>query len=177
MHGRSEEWFASFVRQRWTSMVRLAHTLTLDEGRAEDVVQESFAKLWSAWSRVRDDDVDAYLRQIVVNQALSSYRRRWWRERPTDDLPELAIDAQTGHIDDRQSLIGALAALPKRQRAVIVLRYAWDMSEMQVAEVLGCSVGTVKTQASRGLTRLRAQLGDVWYADAADGLPVSARRS
>jgi RNA polymerase sigma-70 factor (sigma-E family) len=158
-------------------MVRLAHTLTLDEGCAEDVAQESFAKLWSARSRVRAGDIDAYLRRIVVNQALTSLRRRWWQERPTGDIPELAINSETGPVDDRQSLLAALAALPARQRAVIVLRYAWDMSEMQVADVLGCSVGTVKTQASRGLTRLRAQLADAWYADAADGPPAPARRS
>lgn len=177
MHGGSEAWFACFVRQRWTSMVRLAYPLTLDEGRAEDVVQESFAKLWSAWPRVRDDDVDAYLRRIVVNQALTIRRRRWSRERPTDDMPEPAVSAETGPIDDRQALVIALAALSKGQRAVTVLRYAWDMSETQVAEVLGCSVGTVKTQASRGLTRLRAQLGDAWYVDPTDRQVVSARRA
>jgi RNA polymerase sigma-70 factor (sigma-E family) len=177
VQGRSEEWFASFVRERWTGMVRLAYTLTLDKGSAEDVAQESFAKLWSARSRVRDGDVDAYLRRIVVNQALTSRRRRWSQEHPTDDVPDLAISSETGLVDDRQALLAALAALSKRQRAVIVLRYAWDMSETQVAEALGCSVGTVKTQASRGLTRLRAQLSDAWYADAANGARASARRS
>jgi RNA polymerase sigma-70 factor (sigma-E family) len=154
--------FAQFVNERWTAMVRLAYTLTLDKGRAEDVVQESFAKLWSAWPRVVPGESDAYLRRIVINQAISTRRPRWWSERPTDalpDLPDLTGHADMGHIDNRQALAGALAALPRRQRAVAVLRYGWDLSEQQVADLLNCSVGAVKTHASRGLARLRAELG------------------
>jgi RNA polymerase sigma-70 factor (sigma-E family) len=154
--------FAQFVNERWTAMVRLAYTLTLDKGRAEDVVQESFAKLWSAWSRIMQDDPDAYLRRIVINQAISTRRLRWWSERPTDDLPDLpdlTWHTDMGHVDNRQALASALAGLSRQQRAVAVLRYGWDLSEQQVADLLNCSVGAVKTHASRGLARLRAELG------------------
>jgi RNA polymerase sigma-70 factor (sigma-E family) len=157
-----EALFAQFVNARWTAMVRLAYPITLDKGRAEDVVQEAFAKLWSAWSRVGDGDPDAYLRRIVINQAISSRRLRWWRERPVDELPELpdpAGLASMAGVDNRQALAHALASLPRQQRAVAVLRYAWDLSERQVADLLHCSVGAVKTHASRGLARLRAELG------------------
>jgi RNA polymerase sigma-70 factor (sigma-E family) len=155
--------FAQFVNERWAAMVRLAYTLLLDKGRAEDVVQESFAKLWSAWPRVEPGDPEAYLRRIVVNQAISTRRLRWWSERPTDDLPDLpdlAGHADMGHVDNRQALAGALAALSPQQRAVTVLRYGWDLSEQQVADLLNCSVGAIKTHASRGLARLRAVLGE-----------------
>jgi len=164
----SEAMFAQFVRQRWSAMVRLAYSLTLDEGRAEDVVQESFAKLWPVWSRMRDDDPDAYLRRIVVNQAISKLRLRWWWERPTDELPDVPVNSETGHVDNRQALVRALATLPRQQRAVAVLRYGWDLSERQVADLLQCSVGAVKKHASRGLARLRAELDDA-AADPATG--------
>jgi RNA polymerase sigma-70 factor (sigma-E family) len=158
-----EALFAQFVTERWTAMVRLAYGLTLDKGRAEDVVQEAFAKLWSAWTRVGDRDPDAYLRRIVINQAISTRRLRWWSERPTDELPDLpdqAGHAEMAHVDNRQALLGALASLSRQQRAVAVLRYGWDMSERQVADLLHCSVGAVKTHASRGLARLRAELDE-----------------
>ena len=162
MRAGDEAQFAQFVNERWTAMVRLAYGLTLDKGRAEDVVQEAFAKLWSAWTRVGAGDPDAYLRRIVINQAISTRRLRWWSERPTDDLPDrpdLAGYAEMAHVDNRQALLGALASLSRQQRAVAVLRYGWDMSERQVADLLHCSVGSVKTHASRGLARLRAELG------------------
>jgi RNA polymerase sigma-70 factor (sigma-E family) len=165
-----EALFAEYVRQRWTAMVRLAYTLTLDQGRAEDVVQESFAKLWSAWSRVGGSVPDAYLRRIVVNQAISTRRLRWWWERPTADLPDLPVHSATGEVDNRQALVSALASLSRQQRAAAVLRYAWDLSERQVADLMQCSVGAVKTHASRGLARLRAELDG--EPDAVTGVPA-----
>jgi RNA polymerase sigma-70 factor (sigma-E family) len=153
----SEEGFAEFVRGRWSRLVRLAYSLTLDLGRAEDLVQDSLAKLWAVWPRVRDGSPEAYVRRTIVNGAISASRRRWRGEEPRDELPELPDPAAPGAetVDDRDWVRRGLATLSVHQRAVVVLRYAEDLSERQVAEMLGMSVGTVKTHASRGLARLR----------------------
>src|SRR5919199_2175726 len=149
--------FAAFVRVRWTPLVRLAYTVTGDVARAEDAVQEGFAKLWPRWSRLRDEDPYGYVRRVVVNEAVTAGRRRWRRsEVVTDRPPERPVPQD---VDDWASLRTALAALTPRQRAVVVLRFVEDLSEAQVAQVLGCSVGTVKAHASRGLAMLRAASG------------------
>jgi len=158
-HRPAEESFAAFVRGRWGRLVRLAYSLTLDVGRAEDLVQESLAKLWFAWPRVRDGSPEAYVRRTIVNGAISASRRRWRGEEPRWELPELpeqssAPDADA--VDERDWIRRELAGLTVLQRAVVVLRYAEDMSEKQVAEVLGISAGSVKTHAFRGLARLRS---------------------
>jgi RNA polymerase sigma-70 factor (sigma-E family) len=142
----------------------MAFSLTLDVGRAEDLVQESLAKLWAVWPRVRDGSPEAYVRRTIVNGAISASRRRWRGEEPREELPDLpdatAIGSDT--VDDRDWVRRGLATLSVHQRAVVVLRYAEDLSERQVAELLGISTGTVKTHASRGLSRLR----ETGYPDA-----------
>lgn len=153
----ADEGFAEFTRSRWSRLVRLAYSLTLDVGRAEDLVQESLAKLWFQWPKVRDGAPEAYVRRTIVNGAISASRRRWKGEEPRWELPDVpdqrsAADA----VDDRDYLRRELAALSVLQRAVVVLRYAEDLSERQVAELLGISAGSVKTHAFRGLARLRA---------------------
>ena len=155
---RRDEDFAEFVRSRWGPLVRLGYAVTGDVGRAEDVVQEAFARLWPRWSRLRDEDPYAYARRMVVNGAVSAGRRPWRREQPASDVGDSAVvPAQDlDRVADRAALAQALARLPVRQRAVIVLRYAEGLSEAQVADLLGCTTGTVKSQASRGLARLRA---------------------
>jgi RNA polymerase sigma-70 factor (sigma-E family) len=153
----ADDGFAEFTRARWGRLVRLAYSLTLDVGRAEDLVQESLAKLWGKWPQVRDGAPEAYVRQTIVNGAISASRRRWTGEEPRWELPELALpatDADT--VAHRDWLRRALADLTPMQRAVIVLRYAEDLSEKQVAEILGITAGSVKTHAFRGLARLRA---------------------
>ncbi|WP_377270991.1 SigE family RNA polymerase sigma factor [Peterkaempfera sp. SMS 1(5)a] len=154
----AQEDFADFVRTRWVPLIRFAHSLTLDTGRAEDLVQEGLVRLWKVWPRLRQEQPEAYARRIVANLAVSSRRRRWWGERATADLPEPpqsgAPDAGSG-VGDRDLLRRALRQLPAKQRVIVVLRYVEDMSERQVADLLGCSTGTVKSQASRGLARLR----------------------
>lgn len=152
----AEEGFADFVRGRWSRLVRLAYSLTLDVGRAEDLVQDSLAKLWAVWPRVRDGSPEAYVRRTIVNGAISASRRRWRGEEPREQLPELP-DPTAGPeaAGERDWVRRGLATLSVHQRAVVVLRYAEDLSERQVAEMLGMSVGTVKTHASRGLSRLR----------------------
>lgn len=151
-----EDGFADFARSRWGRLVRLAFSLTLDLGRAEDLVQESLAKLWFQWPKVRDGAPEAYVRRTIVNGAISASRRRWRGEEPRwelPDRPEPRSDADA--IDDRDWIRRELTALTVLQRAVVVLRYAEDLSEKQVAEMLGISAGSVKTHAFRGLARLR----------------------
>jgi RNA polymerase sigma-70 factor (sigma-E family) len=154
----AEDGFAEFTRARWGRLVRLAYSLTLDVGRAEDLVQESLAKLWGKWPQVRDGAPEAYVRQTIVNGAISASRRRWKGEEPHWDLPEVPVprSSDADAVDQRDWLRRALADLSVLQRAVVVLRYAEDMSERQVADVLGISAGSVKTHAFRGLARLRA---------------------
>ena len=154
----AEESFAAFVRSRWGRLVRLAYSLTLDVGRAEDLVQESLAKLWFVWPRVRDGSPEAYVRRTIVNGAISASRRKWRGEEPRWDLPDLPEPRSTAApdaVDERDWIRRELARLSVLQRAVVVLRYAEDLSERQVAELLGISTGTVKTHAFRGLARLR----------------------
>jgi RNA polymerase sigma-70 factor (sigma-E family) len=154
----AEDSFAEFVRGRWGRLVRLAYSLTLDLGRAEDLVQESLAKLWFVWPRVRDGSPEAYVRRTIVNGAISASRRRWRGEEPRwelPELPELHSSTAPDAVDERDWIRRELASLSVLQRAVVVLRYAEDLSERQVAELLGISTGTVKTHAYRGLARLR----------------------
>jgi RNA polymerase sigma-70 factor (sigma-E family) len=155
----AEDGFAEFARARWGRLVRLAFSLTLDVGRAEDLVQESLAKLWAKWPQVRDGAPEAYVRQTIVNGAISASRRRWTGEEPRWELPELPAPRASLEADavvERDWLRRGLADLSVLQRAVVVLRYAEDLSERQVADILGISAGSVKTHAFRGLARLRA---------------------
>ena len=114
--------------------------------------------MYAAWRRVdRSDAVDGYTRRILVRSYLSERRRPWHREHPTESLPERAAPSAGDH-DDRAALMAALARVPARQRAVLVLRYWEDHSIHDTAELLGCSEGNVKSQAARGLATLRTML-------------------
>ncbi|MGW1340695.1 SigE family RNA polymerase sigma factor [Kribbella sp. NPDC002412] len=147
--------FDAFVRARWTATARLAYALTLDHQRAEDLAQEAFTKLWFHWHKVRDGSPEAYLRKIVTTLFLSSRRRRWIGERPTESPPDTAVGSGTGQVDERLALRAAMARLSPRQRAAVYLRYGEDLSEQTVADLLCCSVGTVKQHTRRGLDALR----------------------
>jgi len=152
-----DEEFRRFMQGRWPTMVRLAYGLTGDLGHAEDVAQAAFARAYASWSRVRKaDDPDAYVRRIVVNANRDRFRKTRVSELLTDSMPNLAASADRR--DDRAVLIEALLQLSYGQRAAVVLRYWLDMSETQTAAVLGCSVGNVKSQAARGLAKLRASV-------------------
>jgi RNA polymerase sigma-70 factor, ECF subfamily len=152
-----EEAFRDFVAGRWSALLRTAFLLTGDEHRAEDLLQTSLAKLWLVWGRVSAEHPEAYVRRILTTTSTSWWRRRWQGERPmSDDMPEHALPGDfTDRLADKDAVVSALRALTPRQRAVVVLRYAEDLSEADVADALGISVGTVKTLASRGLARLR----------------------
>ena len=148
--------FHTFVAARWAHLVRTAGLLTGDPGHAEDVVQSALVRVYSSWSRVSGArDVDAYVMRIVLNQNKDRFRRKRVAEQLTAEPPEVPFRDPTADLAQRSALLAALTALPARQRAVVVLRYWEDFAESQVASILGCSVGTVKSQAARALAKLR----------------------
>lgn len=156
MSAQSDEEFRDFMRGRWPAMVRLAYGLTGDQGHAEDVAQAAFARAYASWSRVtRTGDPDAYVRKIVINENLSRFRKRRVAEDLVGAVPEKPGHSAADAVNDSEGLLRALRKLGPRQRAVIVLRYWMDMSEAETAAALNCSVGTVKSQASRALATLR----------------------
>jgi RNA polymerase sigma-70 factor (sigma-E family) len=149
--------FAAFVANRSTALLSFAHVLTGDRHDAEDVVQTALAATALGWHRVRRrDNPEGYVRRAIVTTHLNRQRRRPWRERPTGDVPEPADPRPGGDgVDERDAMWRVLATLPPRQRAVLVLRYYEDLSEADIADVLGCSRGTVKSQAAKAIERLR----------------------
>ena len=146
--------FSAFVSERSQPLLRTAYLLTRDWALAEDLLQTALTKAWFAWSRI-DTSPEAYVRKILVNAFLSWRRRRWVGEEPWADPPDRPGVDPYGAVDDRSAIWQLLGRLPARQRAVVVLRYYEDLSEAQAAELLGCSVGTVKSQASKALAKLR----------------------
>jgi RNA polymerase sigma-70 factor (sigma-E family) len=150
----SDEEFDTFMRGRWPAMVRLAYALTGDAGHAEDLAQAAFARAYASWGRVkRAGDPDAYVRRIVINEHRSLFRKHRVTEELRGDLTDTA--GQQRGPEEQQALLDALRTLGPRQRAVVVLRYWLDLSEAETAAALNCSVGTVKSQASRALATLR----------------------
>lgn len=148
---RSRESFEVFVATRSTSLLRTAYLLTHDQYLAEDLLQTALAKAWTGWGRV--EQPEAYVRRILVNTYSTWWRRRWNGEVSTAVLPEgTAFHPEAGSAHE---LRAALARLPRRQRAVLVLRFFEDMTEVETADLLQCSVGTVKSQASKALAKLR----------------------
>jgi RNA polymerase sigma-70 factor (sigma-E family) len=152
--------FDGFVAARSRALLKTAWLLTGDRQLAEDLLQTALAKAYLAWHRVSPGREEAYVRRILVTTYATWWRRAWRRERPTDltllgqgELED-PHDA-TGSADLRRIVVAALADLPPRQRATVVLRYYCDLSEADTADALGCSVGTVKSQAAKGLDRLR----------------------
>lgn len=155
---RDEE-FRDFVAARSGALLRFAYLLTGDQHLAEDLLQTALTKTYLAWHRIRDHGaLESYVRRTLATTATSWWRRRWTGEQPTEDVPDRELSDRTGDYDERDVLWQHLRALPARQRAVIVLRYYEDLSEAEIAEVLGCAPGTVKSQASRGLAALRERL-------------------
>jgi RNA polymerase sigma-70 factor (sigma-E family) len=148
--------FKAFAASRWPGLVRLAFGLTGDRWLAEDIAQTALARTYVAWRRVsRADDPDAYVRRILVNASNRRFRRRRVTEQP-GELPDTPVDGPADLVGERAALLAALRQLPPRQRAVIVLRYWQDLTDAQIAAALGCSSGTVRSQLSRALAKLRA---------------------
>ncbi|MET8446831.1 SigE family RNA polymerase sigma factor [Streptomyces sp. NPDC005209] len=155
--------FDEFVAVRWSGLLHLARLLTGgDRHRAEDLVQESLVKLWFVWSKVADEAPDAYVRKVMVRAAARSAKRRWWGERPVAQLPDTAVAGDVSAVvAERSRLEAALGQLPAKQRVAVVLRYYQDLPEGQVAEALGCPLGTARSHTARGVARLRQLLADV----------------
>jgi RNA polymerase sigma-70 factor (sigma-E family) len=155
---RPADGFDDYVRGRSTALLRTAYLLTGDRGHAEDLLQSVLTKVARRWSSITESP-DAYVRRALANAAQNRWRRRRVAEIQLDRDHAASEDA-VAVVDLRDQLVRGLSRLPGRQRAVLVLRYFEDLSEQETAATLGCSVGTVKSQTSRGLARLRALVTD-----------------
>lgn len=149
--------FRQFVAARYSSLVRTAFLLTGDRGHAEDLVQSALLRTYGAWRRLDDPgNAEAYTRKVMVRLATRWRRRRWHGEQPARVLPETRIEDPATAVDLANAVRAALLQLPVGQRAVLVLRFYEQRTEIEIADLLGCSVGTVKSRASRALAALRA---------------------
>jgi RNA polymerase sigma-70 factor (sigma-E family) len=152
--------FRDYVSSRGRALVRAAYLLTGNLADAEDLVQSALAKTYQAWERIEDRAaIDGYVRRAMVNTHISWWRRRKLDEFPTDDLPDQPVADVSGTSELRDSLQRAIDRLPQRMRAAVVLRFYEDMTEAEVAVVLGVSQGTVKSTVSRAVAKLRSDTG------------------
>lgn len=162
-----DDGFREFVTARSPALLRTAYLLLGDRALAEDLLQTALVKAHRHWGRVTaSGSPEGYVRRIMVNE-----RRTWWRRNPGRELvgtvPDRAGPDESSALAERDAVWRAVLALPPRTRAVLVLRFWEDLSEAEIAATLGCSVGTVKSQASRGLRRLQEVL---------DGAPAAHGR-
>ncbi len=160
-HDKDAE-FSAYMAARQPSLLRTAYLLTGDRHAAEDLVQTALAKLYLSWDKVQRREVlDGYVRRIMVNENNSLWRRAWKRrEVATDAVPEGEVQPAPGYDGQSEALWRFVQTLPRKQRAVIVLRYYEDLTEAETADILGISVGTVKSQSSRALAAMRARVHD-----------------
>ena len=150
--------FDEFAAGELPALLRFAKVLCVDRGTAEDVLQEVLLRAHQRWDRIGVlDDPPSYVRKMIVNEYLS-WRRKWSRIVPTAQLPELATDDPARGVADRAQLADAVARLPRRQRAAVVLRYSAGLPDVEIAATLGCSHGTVRSHLSRALRALRVDL-------------------
>ncbi|WIM96988.1 SigE family RNA polymerase sigma factor [Actinoplanes oblitus] len=160
MRDGAEEEYTEYVAARIPALRRLAYLLAGDEHRADDLVQQTITTLYLKWRRASAaTNLDAYVRTMLVRTFVDEKRLAWARVRLFRQAPE-PPPAESGGVEDRQVVRAALGRLPRRQQAVLVLRYFYDLPVDDVATTLGCSTGTVKSQTSRGLATLRRLLGE-----------------
>ncbi len=156
MDDEARQRFSAWAQARADRLHRTAFLMCGDWHAAQDLVQEALARTALAWRRIeRMEDPDAYVRRVLVNQARQRWRLRRTHELATGSLPEPAAADGVDERADRQALVQALQQLPRRQRAVVVLRFFEQLSVAETAHALECSEGTVKSQTSRALTALR----------------------
>ena len=160
MQREVDEDFARYVRAREHALLRAAYLVCGDAHLAEDLLQQAFTKVALRWDRLRHENPDAYIRRILYRDAVSAWRRTR-RETTVAELPENGTEDLPAEVLDRIQLEQALATLTPKQRAVVVLRYFEDRTEVDTAEVLGVSVGTVKSQTHAAIARLRERLPDL----------------
>jgi RNA polymerase sigma-70 factor (sigma-E family) len=159
MDAEAEQEFTDFVVERTHALFRVAYALTGQQQAAEDLLQGALTKAAMRWSRI-SVNAEAYVRRIMYHDHISIWRRMSRRrESPVAILPDCGVSDATSETVLRLTLRQAVLSLPPRQRAVVVLRYLEDLSEREVADMLGCSQGTVASQASRALARLRTAIG------------------
>jgi RNA polymerase sigma-70 factor (sigma-E family) len=157
--------FDTWVAARGPGLLRLAYTLTGDRADAEDVVQEALARALPRWERIsRVEDVDAYVRRMVVNAHTSWWRRWRRRESPVAELRDVVaegvVDAPAEGFDDRRRLWLACQALPEVQRTAVVLRYYEQLEYAEIADLTGVREGSVRARVSRGIAALRDVMGE-----------------
>lgn len=158
----SDVGFVEFVHARSAALLRLAVLLTGNRQDGEDLLQTALVKAYRSWWRLRSPELaERYVRRILVTSVISWRRRGAAREWATDRLPDRKVSGPAAAVADRVVMRQALGLLSPGQRAVLVLRFFEDLSERQTADLLGCSVGTVKSQTSRGLAALRRRVGDL----------------
>jgi RNA polymerase sigma-70 factor (sigma-E family) len=158
----SDVGFVEFVHARSAALLRLAVLLTGNRQDGEDLLQTALVKAYRSWWRLRSPELaERYVRRILVTSVISWRRRGAAREWATDRLPDRQVSGPAAAVADRVVMRQALGLLSPGQRAVLVLRFFEDLSERQTADLLGCSVGTVKSQTSRGLAALRRRVGDL----------------
>jgi RNA polymerase sigma-70 factor (sigma-E family) len=167
--------FTTYVRTRGPVLLRTARSLTANPCDAEDLLQTALTKTYLSWDRIQDHGaLDGYVRRALLNTRTSQWRKRRITEYATDELPDLAQDFTPDPAESRalhDALWQAVLRLPARQRAMIVLRFYEDLTEVRTAEILGVSVGTVKSAVSRALDKLRQDeqlAADVLGVDAPD---------
>jgi RNA polymerase sigma-70 factor (sigma-E family) len=153
------EGYDEFLAARGPALLRTAYLICGDRHQAEDLFQNAMARLLVHWRRVGGDNPEAYVRRTLVNSTINWRQRLLARERIVATVPDTAVPDFTVAHAARDETWRALSRLPRRQRAVLVLRYYEDLTEAQAAELLGCSVGTIKSQSAKALSRLRAEPG------------------
>jgi RNA polymerase sigma-70 factor (ECF subfamily) len=156
MEGSMDEEITEFIRSRYALLLRRAFLLTGDAGLAQDLVQESLTRLWMSWSRRTVENPDAYLRRVMVNASISTWRNRR-RVQTVDefDAKTLAVPDGAEESAEHDRVWAALIQLPGRQRAILVLRYYEDLSEAEICQALSISPGTVRSQTYKARQTLR----------------------
>jgi len=161
--------FSEYVAEHQRGLLRFATALATDDALAEDIVQDVLARAFTKWDAISAlDHPHAYVRRMIVNEYLS-WRRRWARVTPYADVEPPGREADPAvQYADRSALMAEIARLPRKQRAVLALRFYEGMTDAEIAETLGCAAGTVRGYASRALAQLRVQIAD-------DRLPTTPR--
>ncbi len=150
-----DDLFSAYAAARWRVLVRAGTLLGCSVEEAEDLAQATLLRCYVKWTAVeKADDRDAYVARVQLNLLRQSHRRKWWGERPAEELPEALAPDETAGVDDADAMRRALADLPAEQREAIVLRYYLHFTEQQIAEASRVAPGTVKSRLSRAIDRL-----------------------